>query len=83
MSRHQHQQGRPYTKQARRHIVSLLRRYTLSHTQDILNAKAGTALASKRNLNVIPYALGICYPTLMRIADEAGIERRRGRPKAA
>lgn len=83
MSRHQNQQGRPYTKQAKRHIISLLRKNTLSKTQDILNAKAGTSLASERNLNIIPYSLGICYPTLMKIADEAGIERRRGRPRKA
>jgi len=64
-------------------MIHLVRKYNISQAMDILNAAPGTSLASHRNLDIVPAPLGVCYPTLIRFAKEAGIEKRRGRPSGS
>lgn len=74
--------GRPpvYTGKVKSHILSLIRKHGLTHARRILMAETDTLLADERNLKIVPNALSISMPTLSKFADEAGIERKMGRP---
>ena len=77
--------GRPvvYKGNVRKHIVGLVRQHNASGAQAILNAGPRTALAQERNLTLVPKALGISLPTILKFAKAAGVELHRGRPSKA
>jgi len=79
-ARHANEQGRPYTATAIVYIIGLLGKYTLSATQKILNDASGS-WSILRDRTIIRTPINISYPTLMKIADDANIKRKRGRPK--
>ena len=77
--------GRPavYKGNVRKHIVSLTVRHNASTAQDILNASPRSAQGRLRNLTLVPKALGISLPTILKFAKAAGVELHRGRPAKA
>lgn len=77
--------GRPlvYTGAVKCHMLNLIREYNISQAMDILNATPGTSLSRKRDVDIVPCSLGVSYPTLIKFAREAGIQKRRGRPETA
>ena len=62
------------------HMITLVRRYNISQALEILRAAPGTRLASKRNLTLIPSPLKISYPTLLKFARAAGVQKTKGCP---
>lgn len=80
--------GRPavYKGNVVKHIVALAAKYNASNARKILNAnpKSRSAvereLAGKRNLKLVPKALGISLPTIGKFCEAASVELHRGRP---
>lgn len=81
--------GRPavYTGNVKRHIVSLVKKHGATGARAILNAKgrgkANVALIAQRSASLVPDAIGISMPTLLKFAKEGKVVLHRGRPKVA
>lgn len=77
--------GRPvvYKGNVARHIAGLVSKHNASHARAILNASPRSPLRSSRNVKLVPKALGISLPTVIKIAKAAGVELHRGRPAKA
>jgi hypothetical protein len=77
--------GRPHSfnNKVRRHIASLVRKTNATVAHAILTAPADSELGQQRNLNIVPDALDISYPTVVGYANAAGVELKRGRPSVA
>ena len=74
--------GRPALyngKKLRTHIASLIKNYGATGARNILNAADDSELAKKRSAKMIPAALGISLPTILKIAKEQGVVLKRGR----
>lgn len=76
--------GRPpkYFGNVAKHIAGLARRHGQLGAQEILNAPAGSELGAKRNLKLVPKALGISLPTIAKLASRAGVKFELGRRAA-
>ena len=74
--------GRPvlYKGALAAHVVSLVRKHNARNALFICHAKAGTELAAKRNSKLIPSALNISMPSILKLAKASGIILHRGRP---
>ena len=74
--------GRPavYTsKNLLKHIASLVKRHGATEARAILNAAKGDSLVGKRSAKLVPAALGISLPTVLKIAKRQGVVLKRGR----
>ena len=75
--------GRPAlfskNKSQKGHVVSLIKRFGLTGARNVLNAAEGSELVQYRSAKLFPEATAISLPTLAKIADEASVERVRGR----
>lgn len=74
--------GRPVLYKGKKflsHIASLVKNYGATGARNILNATEGSELATKRSAKMIPAALGISLPTILKIAKEQGVSLKRGR----
>lgn len=81
--------GRPekYTGTVKTYIGKLVGVYGATYAREILNAAGRDAVSvynkSLRNLTLVPDALGISMPTVLKIAHKAGVELHAGRPAKA
>lgn len=77
--------GRPplYTGAVARHIVSLALRHNATVARKILNASGRSKLVGSRNQKLVPHALGISAPTILKLVGLAGKELPKGRPSKA
>jgi hypothetical protein len=75
--------GRPplYFGEVKAHIADLIKQHNASHARLILNARPDSNRGKLRNLKLIPRPLGISMPTLLTIAESAGVKLQRGRPR--
>jgi len=74
--------GRPavYTsKNLLKHIASLVKRHGATGARAILNASKGDELVGQRSAKLVPKALGISLPTVLKIAKAQGVVLKRGR----
>lgn len=62
-----------------KHITKLVKEHTASGAVAILNAKK----SELRNAELVPSALGISMPTVLKIAKANGVKLHRGRPALA
>ena len=83
------QRGRPklYTGKVAQYIAKLVNTYGATHARSILNAAGRDAVSiynkGLRDLKLVPEALGISMPTVLKIAKENGVELHPGRPAEA
>lgn len=77
--------GRPavYVGAVVTHIVSLVKRHNATNARAILNAGPRNAIRALRNLELVPKALGISMPTILKFVHAKGVELPLGRPAKA
>ena len=78
--------GRPVVykgKKFLRHVATLVKNHGATGARAILNAEAGSDLAGKRSVKMVPQPLGISLPTLLKIAKKEGVVLKRGRRAVA
>lgn len=78
--------GRPivYGGSLKTYIATVVKKHGATNARSILNAngksKKSAELVAQRNVEIVPKALGISMPTLLKIAKDKGVTLRRGRP---
>lgn len=76
--------GRPqvYTGKLRKYIAKLAKKSGAMGARALLNATPKKAREGGRDLDLVPKALNISMPTILKIAKEHGVEFQMGRRAA-